>query len=447
MPKRKNGSGLLRKRADGRWEGRVVVGYDENNLPITKNVTSNSKSECQQKLGELIREYANTAYTIENDITFGKWIDFIYRNFRKMNLRPATKENYEYEIYKYIIPKLGDIRVKDLKAVDFENLYRELKEKNYSDRLIKGCHMLCKSALEDAVKEGIIQKNPVKTINPKNPKPKKVDVLSSEEMQRFLIQAKYEGCFELFITALSTGIRRGEILGLKWSDLNLKTGEFYIQRQVQRINGELVVSPPKTQKSKRTIIIPKSLLQILTEYKKTQNSEWIFPSPVKENSPRDPAAIYKTLQRILKRAECHKIRFHDLRHTFATMAIDGGMDIKTLSDMIGHTSVSTTLDVYLHSTDKMKQEAASKINGIFEKDGNVTPKSENKAPKTIFEPVRAKRRRAGTGCIHKINDNLYEGRISVKEKDKKRSKCVYAKTKKECEEKLQMLIKSYKVTA
>ena len=204
MPKRKNGSGLLRKRADGRWEGRVVVGYDENNLPITKNVTSKSKSECQQKLGELIREYANTAYTIENDINFGKWIDFIYHNFRKMKLRPATKENYEYEIYKYIIPKLGDIKVKDLQKSDFINFYEELQGQEYSDRLIKGCHMLCKSVLEDAVKEGRIQKNPVKTINPKNPKPKKVDVLSSEELQRFLIQAKYEGCFELFITAIST---------------------------------------------------------------------------------------------------------------------------------------------------------------------------------------------------------------------------------------------------
>ncbi|MCR4693455.1 MAG: hypothetical protein K5664_06200 [Firmicutes bacterium] len=159
MPKRKNGSGLLRKRADGRWEGRVVVGYDENDLPITKNVTSKSKSECQQKLEQLKKEYEKADEKIfSSNITFGEWIDLIYRNFRKMNLRPATKENYEYEIYQYIVPMLGNIKVKDLQKSDFINFYEELQEKEYSDRLIKGCHMLCKSVLEDAVKEGIIQK-------------------------------------------------------------------------------------------------------------------------------------------------------------------------------------------------------------------------------------------------------------------------------------------------
>ena len=180
--------------------------------------------------------------------------------------------------------------------------------------------------------------------------------------------------------------------------------------------------------------------------RKAQTSDWIFPSPVKVNSPRDPSAVYRELQRILKRAECHKIRFHDLRHTFATMALDGGMDIKTLSDMIGHASASTTLNIYLHSSDKTKRDAAGKIDGIFGESKESTPKNEKDTAQTIFEPVKGNRRKAGTGCIHKINDNLYEGRFSIKENGKRHAKCVYATTNEECEIKLQNLIKEVKKT-
>ena len=232
-------NGLLRKRKDGRWEGRIVIGYDDKKLPITKNVTSKSKTECLKKLEQLQKDYAKPDKIISPDITFEEWINYRYQNFRKLNIRVTTQEDYEYEIYRYIIPMIGNIKIKEFKKPNLEQFYADLKAKGLSDRVIKGCHMLCKSMLQDAVKEGIIQKNPADNIKLPNPKPKKIDVLSQEEIQSFLIQAKYEGYFELFLTALMTGMRKGEVLSLKWSDLNLKTGELHIQRQVKRIKGGL----------------------------------------------------------------------------------------------------------------------------------------------------------------------------------------------------------------
>ena len=154
-----------------------------------------------------------------------------------------------------------------------------------------------------------------------------------------------------------TGMRRGEILALKWSDLDLKTGELKIERQVR--GG--VISVPKTKSSIRTVILPQSLLNILSDYKKTVNSEWIFPSPIDSSKTRDPSAVRKRLQIILDRAGCKRVRFHDLRHTFATMALEYGMDVKTLSAAIGHMSAKTTLNVYSHITDTMREQAAVKI--------------------------------------------------------------------------------------
>ena len=156
-------------------------------------------------------------------------------------------------------------------------------------------------------------------------------------------------------------MRRGEILALKWSDLNFKTGELRIERQVYIIKAEVIISAPKTKASIRTVILPPSLLKTLAVYKETVDSEWMFPSPTDNGRPRNPSSVRKRLQLILERAGCKKVRFHDLRHTFATMALENGMDIKTLSAMIGHVSAETTLNIYSHITDTMQQQAAARI--------------------------------------------------------------------------------------
>ncbi len=196
------------------------------------------------------------------------------------------------------------------------------------------------------------------------------------------------------------------------------------------------------------------MLNILAVHKKTATCEWVFPSPVKEGEPRNPDSIYGKFQKILKRAQCKKVRFHDLRHTFATMALESGMDIKTLSAMIGHVSAETTLNIYSHITDTMQLQAAVKIDreigGTNAEMPEPTPPkaSEQPTPKTPtepkFEPYMGKIRKPGTGCVTMINDHLYEGRFTPRVNGKRISKNVYAKTREECEEKLAVLIERVK---
>ena len=374
--KRKNGEGTVRLRKDGRWEGRVVIGYDEKNLPKTKNVLAKTKSECVEKLKQLQEQYAPPkSDKIKPEMPFGDWIDFWYQNYSKSKLRATTRAGYENRIYLHIIPELGDIPLNQLTQNDLQQFYARLKKsgrllhtahygKGLSDRMVRACHMNCRSALEKAVQEGLIRVNPAVGCKLPPKKAREMQVLTREEIQRFLIQAKAEGYFELFLLELTTGLRRGELLALQWDDLNFENGELKITKQVYRTkeNG-LLISQPKTKSSIRTVSLPPPLLTILKEYRESVNSRWMFPSPVKEDSPLDPAYIRTRLHLILEHAQCKQIRFHDLRHTFATIALGNGMDVKTLSAMLGHVSAATTLDIYTHAFDEKKREVSTKMQG------------------------------------------------------------------------------------
>lgn len=314
--------------------------------------------------------------------------------------------------------------------------------------MVRGCHAMCRKALEKAVTDGIIRINPAIGCKLPPKKAKEMQVLTREEMQRFMAQAKADGYFELFILELCTGMRRGEIVAMQWDDLNMQTGELHICRQATTVHGNIHICAPKTKSSIRTVILPPDIVKILAEYKKRINSRWIFLSPVKEDAPYHPSAIRKVLDRTLERAECKHVRFHDLRHTFATTALANGMDVKTLSTIIGHISAETTLNIYTHITDNMQRSAANKIEqGFGRNEGSISedkqrPDQTTKAQQTAkFKPKQPKIRRPGTGCITEINDHLFEGRYSPTNAYGKRTpKNVYAKTREECEEKLTELI-------
>ena len=453
--KRKNGEGTVRLRKDGRWEGRVVIGYDDKGNPKTKSVLAHTKGECVEKLEKLKEECGRTAEKLKPDMPFGEWIDFWYQYFSSPKLRPTTQATYENRIYGHIIPSIGKIPLSKLTQNDLQQFYAklkrtgrkvnvELKGTGVSDRMVRSCHALCRSSLEKAVEEGLITRNP--SIGCKLP-PKKngeMKVLTQTEIVRLLNQAYDEGYYEMFLLELTTGMRRGEILGLKWRDLNLETGELNIKRQLTTKG----ISVPKTKSSIRTILLPPDMLELLREMKKTAKYDWIFPSPVKEGEPRNPTAITKRFRIMLERAHCKHVRFHDLRHTFATMALENGMDVKTLSAMIGHVSSETTLNIYSHVTDTMRAQAAVKIDR--EIGGTDAPmpeaKDEPRQPETSeieenFEPWKPKVRKSGTGCVYQINDHLWEGSYFPRLPGGSRKKFnVYAKTREECEAELAKMI-------
>ena len=371
--KKQQGEGSVFLRKDGRWEGRIVVDYKDNGNPITKNVTAKTEAECREKLEKLKKEVAHLIGRLPKkakpDMPFGDWIDLWYQTYCKPTIRATTQAGYEDRIYLHIIPHIGDIPLDRLTQNDLQTFYGKIKKSGrlqyvdkfgagLSDRMVRAVHASCRAALERAVQDGLITRNPAIGCKLPPKKAREMEVLCKEELRRFLLQAKEDGFYEMFMLDLATGMRRGELLGLQWSDLNFRTGELHIQRQVYCLNGKLTVNKPKTKNSDRTIILPKSVVGVLAEYRKTVDSRWMFPSPIIEDQPRNPSTIYERMQTTLERAGCKKVRFHDLRHTFATMAIANGMDVKTLSATIGHVSATTTVNVRNPHTNKLQVKAA-----------------------------------------------------------------------------------------
>ena len=387
--KRKSGEGTVRLRKDGRWEGRVVISYDEKGLPKTKNVLAKTKGECVEKLKALRESISPTTTSkIRADMLFGEWLDHWYETCSKPTIRPSSQRIYEGYLRLYIKPKLGNIPLDKLTTNDIQQFCtwmksdKQLGGSGISDGQIRNCYSLCHRALEKARAEHLIPRDPTDGCKLPSVRQEEMKILSRESMQKLLIQAKEENYYELFLLELATGLRLGEIAALQWDDLNLETGELQINKQVVAVKGKLTVSPPKTKAAVRTLILPPPVLKAMLEYRARVDSRWMFPSSKKEDAPMRPSSIHQRLHRILGHAECDRVRFHDLRHTFATNALAYGMDIKTLSTILGHVSCATTLNTYSHITDEMRQRAAVKIDQGIAK-AEIKPQEEKPEKRTM----------------------------------------------------------------
>ena len=191
-----------------------------------------------------------------------------------------------------------------------------------------------------------------------------MQTLSADQLAAFLLEAKHSGVFEMYYIELATGLRRGELLGLKWEDIDFANQMLRVRRQVGRINGEVWEAPLKTKNAYRTLPLAEDTIVVLKQQrKKVGSSPWVFPSPT--GGPISPDSVLHMLHRVLKRAGLPKVRFHDLRHTFATLALQNGVDIKTVSGMLGHFSAGFTLDTYAHVTTAAQKEAAKAMERVL----------------------------------------------------------------------------------
>ena len=444
----------------------MVIGYDDKGLPKTKNVLAKTKSECVEKLKTLKDALAPPAPPrTRADMPFGDWMEHWYETHSRPAARPGTRRIYEGYLRLYIRPGLGHIPLNRLTAKDMQQFFVWLKtegradqsdgETGLADSQLRNIHSLCWRALEKAVSGNLIPQNPASGCKLPPARKGEMNLLSREAMQKLLIQAKEEKYYELFLLEFATGLRLGELTVLQWEDLNLTTGELRISKQAVVIGSEVVVTEPKTKAAVRTLLLPPKVLEVFREYRKRNVSRWLFPSPKKEDSPLLPSVVRQRLHRLLDHAGCERMRFHDLRHTFATLALESGKDVKTLSAMLGHVSAATTLDIYTNITDDMRLTAAANIDrsigkAVPQEDASepgqeTAPATAEKPSMTDFKPYVGRKRRSGTGCVSEINDHLFEGRYSPKWPDgKKHARNVYAHTREECEEKLKLLIAEMK---
>ena len=224
---------------------------------------------------------------------------------------------------------------------------------------VRGIHVILREALESAVREGLIPKNPADGTSPPKIHRKEKQVLTKDQLETFMkLIENDEAWHDFFYTEILTGMRAGEICGVRWEDFDEDDRTLRVVRSVDFVHKELVIGETKTEDGKRTIYLPDSLWRLLAERKKKSFSEWIFPNLLKPELPLDPAKAYRQLKSILKKGKLPDIRLHDLRHTFTSHAANSGIAPKTLSEIVGHSKASFTLDHYAHVTSDMQKNAA-----------------------------------------------------------------------------------------
>ena len=294
-------------------------------------------------------------------------------------MRPSTLEGYRGYVERNIKPRLGNKPVGKITVEDIRQMYRELQEHGrqeehpqYGYKLagstVSRIHGVLHEALDAAVQENLIARNPTDGIVLSGKKAAPKQVLNDAQLERFM-EVIQEGkvWHGFFYAELTTGLRLGEICGLIWQDFDEAHGILSIRRTVHaQKGGRLTTGETKTGTGKRTITLPPSTAKLLAERKTRSYSEWIFPDPLRPERPTRPNTAYTHMKVLLKQAGLPSIRFHDLRHTFATHALASGVDAKTLSGILGHTQASFTLDTYTHVTGDMQKRASEIVGGFME---------------------------------------------------------------------------------
>lgn len=370
--KRPNGDGMVRKRADGRWEGRLTIGHKNDGRPIYKTVLSRTQKELIEKMDNLKAQYRGVEIVEGGKMTVSDYTKKWFEEYAKANLRPSTCYSYQLLITnmeKYI----GNIALNRLSHFDIQYMYgkiqKQKKETNvgWSNSTIRKLHFMLHEIMESAQKENIICENPLDKVTPPKIETTEMKVLDSVQIEKFIQAIEKEPYwYDFFYLELTTGLRRGEICALKWSDFDESRKELHIRRSLSKdFNNCIIVGDTKTDTSTRTILLPESTYQLLAERKKTIKSEWIFPSLYNDKEFISPNSAYQMLKKILKANDLPSIRFHDLRHTFATQAMQNGVNVKALSGILGHTNTSFTLDTYTHVTNDMKKNATDRMENFM----------------------------------------------------------------------------------
>ncbi len=352
--KRANGEGNIRKRKDGRWEGRYTAGYDpKTGKRIIKNVLGKTQGEVKEKLKKALEECQGLDVSkAADEYTVATWLRTWYELYAKPNVRTATANRYELIIETYTIPRIGTIKLKKLTTRHLQKLYKELLEegrihvgkskvKGLSTTTVHSVHLMLHTALERAVKERLIPRNPTEDCIA--PKPRKIEmqILPSEDMHAYLEAAKARDLLPMFYLELVSGLRKGELVALQWDDVDIQGKTISVSKQyVRNPDGSLELTRPKTENSVRLVSIPQTAVDLLVqEHDKHPDSPYLFPSPI-SGGMYHPDSVVNLHKKLLKDAGLPHIRFHDLRHQYVKPTTKTFSENNVVSDVKPRTQLN-----------------------------------------------------------------------------------------------------------
>lgn len=344
MPKRRrgHGEGSIYQRKDGQWVGSISLGH-EGGRRRRKTVYGKSRREVQEKVTKLRYQQHRGLPVADDRRPLADFLDEWLNDVVRPSTRPRTLESYRDRVETHLIPALGHLRLNELSAAHIQRLLADQTGKGLSARTIENTWQVLRRALKVAVEWGLVVRNVAETVKPPRPERSEVTPLDLSEIRKLLKAAEEHRLGAAFTIALTTGLRRGEILGLRWEDLDLEVGRLRVTGTLQRIDGRLQRTSPKSDRSRRSIALPRSATTALRRWKVRQaqerlaaGSEWAdtgFVFTTNLGQPIDPRNFLRQWQRLLDDTELPRRPLHDARHSAASLMLSEGVPLKVVQEV------------------------------------------------------------------------------------------------------------------
>lgn len=384
MDRRGNGEGTVRRRADGRWEGRLALVVDGR--MVRRSCYGRTRAEVLQRLRLTAQTLRSGLAAPESSQTLGHYLQE-WLHGQRSSLRPATVSLYEMVIRRHLQPEMGSVRLDRLTVAQVQGMLRRLSENGLAPRSVGHVRAVLRSALNEAVRQELVPRNVASLARPPRPPQRVIEPFTPEECSLILGCAPRFDLLAVLAIAVGMGLRQGEILGLRWQDIDLERRTLKVQRALQRVYGRSQLVDPKTSRSRRTLPMPSLVHSALLQQRSDQDAARELAGPLWEEEipglifttalgrPRCGTAVTHTFHRLLAEAGVRQRTFHTLRHSAATLVLAGGVDLKTVSTMLGHSQIGLTADTYASVLPGLQREAAARMDAILATPGTPADSS------------------------------------------------------------------------